>query len=379
MSPSGVASSPAHAALRGLAWLLRSQRSMRFLLPHALWLLLLAPLCIWAYVALRARRHSAVRYSSLVLIREALTQGQRIRPHIPAIVFLAALCACVIAVARPTAMITTPADLRTIILAIDVSLSMAAEDVQPSRLAAAQAAARTFVTSQPRDVRIGVVAFAGNADLVQPPTSDRGKLFAAIDHLELQHSTGIGIGVIASLMTIAPNEGIPWTFDIFGTGRAPVASDPLRLDRSGEGDVPPPQLHAPGSHPSAAIVVLTDGRDTLGPPVSMAAKLAADRGVRVYTVGFGKRDGAFLRTSHQDEGEDVRLDEAALKELAAKTSGEYFHASTAHELKNVYRKLESRIVLERAGMEMTAVATAAAALLLLAAGALSMLWAPRLQ
>ena len=340
---------------------------MRFLLPSALWLLLLLPCLVCAYFVLQRRRKQALRYASLALIRDALTQGHRLRAHLPGLLFLAAIAVSVLAIARPAAVVSTPSHQRTIVLAMDVSLSMAAEDVAPNRLAAAQAAARTFIASQPRDVRIAVVAFAGHADLVQPPTADHAQAIQAIDHLQLQHHTAIGSGVIAALLTIFPDEGFASNWDIFGSGHVPAA-DPIPRKR--EGDAARPQVITPGSHPSAAIVLLTDGRDTFGLPASKVAKFAAERGVRVYTVGFGRPGTTLMDVD--GEAADVSFDESALKTLAAGTRGEYFHASTAHELKNVYRNLSGRVVLTKTGTELSALAAAAAAILMLAAGMLSL-------
>src|SRR6478672_9003469 len=162
---------------------------MHFLAPQFLWLLLLAPVLAAAYLAILRRKRAAVRYASLTLVREALGSAHRYRRHVPPILFLCAMIAIVIAIARPTALITLPSEQRTIVLAIDVSLSMRANDVEPSRIAAAQEAAKAFIEEQPSDVRIGIVSFAGTALLVQAPTQNREELLGAIDRLELQRHT----------------------------------------------------------------------------------------------------------------------------------------------------------------------------------------------
>jgi Ca-activated chloride channel family protein len=263
-----------------------------------------------------------------------------------------------------------PATVRTIILAIDVSMSMAATDVLPSRLASAQAAAKAFVKQQPRDVQIGIVAFAGAADLVQAPTVDREEAFAAIDHLQLEYGTAIGSGIIAALRTLAPDDDIGGEYDIFGMGRSSVAGETVPFDdaRSAQRDV----KAAPGSHPSAAIVLITDGRGNAGPPAATAARLAAERGVRVYTVGFGTAKS----TTVDAEGEvlEAGFDAAALQEIADTTHAAYFHAASAAELRSVYQNLSGRLVHKIDEMEMTAPFTALAAILWLTSAALSMMW-----
>ncbi|MCW5604616.1 MAG: VWA domain-containing protein [Burkholderiales bacterium] len=344
---------------------------MRLVWPQALWLLLALPCLVGAYVAAWRRKRSALRYSSIQLVREAMSVGNRFRPHIPALLFLVALALSVVAIARPAVMITTPSHERTVILAVDVSLSMAQEDVKPSRLAAAQAAARSFIASQPDGARIGVVAFAAYAYLVQPPTTDRAQAIAAIDHLQLQYHTAIGAGLIAALLTIFPDDRFAENYDIFGDGIRPVAGDPLHLDRDFARDALLGARWKPGSHPSAAIVLLTDGRDTTGPSGDMAAKFAAERGVRVYTVGFGKADTAPMADGGAT---DTDFDEAMLKRIAASTRGEYFPAATAKELQKIYHNLQGRIVLRKTGMELSAFFAGAAALLLMVSGVLSLAW-----
>lgn len=344
---------------------------MRFIWTQALWLFLALPCVVGVYIVAWRRRHSALRYPSIRLVREAIDTRNRLRPHIPALFLLGALVLCLIAIARPAAIVTTPSQERTIMLAIDVSLSMAAEDIKPSRLQAAQAAAKAFIASQPADVRIGVVAFAGHAYLMQPPTVDHPKASIAIDRLQLQHNTAVGSGLLAALITLFPDDRFADNYDIFGSGSLPVAGDPLRLDRDQAAAPALDAAPAPGAHPSAAIVILTDGADNAGMPSDKAAQFAAERGVRVYTVGFGKPG-----TTQTLDGKamEVGFDEAALKRIAADTRGEYFSAATAQKLNHVYHDLQSRIVLRKTGMELSALFAAAAAILVLIAGGLSLAW-----
>jgi Ca-activated chloride channel family protein len=303
------------------------------------------------------------------LVRAALDGRNRLRSHVPALCVLGALALCVLAIARPSGMIETPARERTIILAIDVSLSMGADDVKPSRLAAAQAAARSFVAGQPADVRIGIVAFAGHAYLVQPPTVDRKKALDAIGHLYLQPATAIGSGIVGALMTLFPDDRFAENFDIFGAAVQPEVDDRLRYDRDRGAQS---KTAGPGTHPSAAIVLLTDGADTGGIPTDLAAQFAAQRGVRVYTVGFGLAVPA--EKLHDAAAVQSGFDEAALMRIARVTHGEYFPASTAQQLDSIYRQLPGHIVMRTMGTELTAVLAAAAALLALAASALSLAW-----
>jgi Ca-activated chloride channel homolog len=350
---------------------------MSFLAPEYLWFLLAVPALVALYVAVLARRKKgAVRYASLDLVREALGPAQRLRRHIPPALFLLALTATLLAVSRPTAVITLPSEQRTIILAIDVSLSMRATDVEPNRLVAAQEAAKAFIQQQPPDVRLGIVSFAGTALLVQSPTQNREDLLAAIDRLELQRHTAIGSGIIVSLATIFPDAGIDLESMIFGSGSSRDTRRGIAIDQPKKVEekefIPVP----PGSYRSAAIILLSDGRRTTGPDPLEAAKIAADRGVRVFTVGLGNAQGGMANF----EGWSVymRFDEETLRAIADVTRGEYFSASSALELKKVYEALNAKFTMEKKQTEITALVTAAAAILALAAAGLSLLWFNRL-
>ena len=180
---------------------------MNFLSPEFLWLLIAVPVIAGFYLLLlKKRKQAALRYANLEIVKAAIGRGLWWRRHVPPAILLAALGAMLFATARPTAVITLPTQHETVILAMDVSVSMRANDVEPSRIEAAQAAARAFIAQQPRSTRIGVVAFAGSAALVQPPTSNRHDLRAAIDQLQLQHATAVGSGILVSLKAIFPQE-----------------------------------------------------------------------------------------------------------------------------------------------------------------------------
>jgi Ca-activated chloride channel family protein len=342
---------------------------MTFLWPEALWLLLAVPLLVAAYLAiLRRKRKAALRYASLTMVRDAMGAGSRLRRHVPPLLFLLALVIMIVAVARPAAVVRLPSQHETIILAMDVSGSMRAKDVEPDRLTAAQAAAKSFVNDQPRSTRIGIVAFAGTASLVQPPTQSREDLLAAIDRFQLQRATAIGSGILVALKAIFPDVD----FDLRSSN--PRGSMPrFQAQKEPEKTVKPVP---PGSYKSAAIILLTDGQATTGPDPVEAARMAAERGVRVFTVGVGTPNGEIL----VGEGWSmrVRLDEETLKTIASVTQAEYFYAGTAIDLKKIYQALNARFVMEKKETEITAFFAATAALTLLIAGLLSLLWFNRI-
>jgi Ca-activated chloride channel family protein len=347
---------------------------MTFIWPDLLWLLLAVPALVAGYILLvRRRKRVALRYASLSLVREALGPGQSWRRHLPPLLFLLALVAMLLAVARPSAVVTLPSHHDTVILAMDVSGSMRATDVLPNRLVASQAAARAFVAEQPRRTRIGVVAFAGTAAVVQAPTHSREEILAAIDRFQVQRATAIGSAILVSLKVIFPDI----EFDLRSSDPRPDAGKTgVPLASGSEPARPAFQPVPPGSHESAVIILLTDGRTTTGPDPVESARMAAERGVRVYTVGVGTKEGGTL--SYEGWSMRVSLDEDALKAIAATTRGEYYHAGTAADLMKVYQRLNTRVVLERKETEVTALFSAAAALFALASAALSVLWYHRI-
>ena len=346
---------------------------MKLLWPEALWLLLAAPALVGAYVfLLRRKKKDAIRYASLSLVKAAIGPEQRFRRHFPPLLFLLALVASIVAIARPSAVITLPSEQRTIILAIDVSLSMRAADIEPSRLAAAQEAAKAFVQEQPADVRIGIVSFAGTASVVQSPTRNRDDLVAAIDRLQLQRHTAIGSGIIVSLATLLPDAGIDLEPLLFGGRGVRDGGRAVPADKAGKAETKPFTPVPPGSYASGAIILLTDGRRTMGPDPADAARMAAERGVRIYTVGFGTAGGGMADVGGWSVY--MRFDEETLKTVADLTRAEYFYAGSAADLKKVYQQLNTQFVLEKKETEIGALAIAVAAVLALAAAALSVLW-----
>jgi Ca-activated chloride channel homolog len=357
---------------------------MTFLWPELLWLLLAVPTLIGVYVwLLRRKKRLAVRYASLTMLKDALGASGRFRRHVPPLLFLISLTLMLIAVARPAAVVTLPSRHETIILAMDVSGSMRAVDVQPNRLTAAQEAARAFINDQPHNVRIGIVSFAGTAAVVQPPTENREDLLAAIDRFTLQRGTAVGSGILVSLKTIFPEI----EFDLGRTNPRINASDtgkgrPFGRGKGGDKAAAPDKDKdqandaakpvQPGSYESAAIILLTDGQTTTGPDPIEAAKMAADRGVRIYTVGIGTVAGEIIGA--EGWSMRVRLDEEALKQIANTTRGDYFYAGTATDLKKIYEGMSSKMTLKKQQTEITALFVAAAAIFATLAAALSLVW-----
>jgi Ca-activated chloride channel family protein len=350
---------------------------MTFLWPEMLFLLLLVPLLLGLYFWLQKRKkRAAVRYASLAMVREAMGPAQRMRRHIPPLLFLLAMVLMLLAVARPAAVVILPSMNDTVILAIDVSGSMRANDVQPSRLAAAQAAARAFIEDQPPTTRIGVVSFAGTASLVQAPTRTKEDLLAAIDRFQLQRGTAVGSGILISLKALIPEV----EFDLQADNPRPSNRDggARSLDKQPAQQNQAPEFKpvAPGSYSSAVIILLTDGQTTTGPDPIESAKMAAERGVRVFTVGIGTVSGEIL--GEEGWSMRVRLDEDVLKDIAKTTNAQYFYAGTATDLTKIYKSLNSRLVMEKKSTEITALFAAAAALFAMLSAGLSMLWFNRI-
>ena len=340
---------------------------MFFLWPQALWLMLALSLLPAVYLwLLRRRRKAAVRYSSIAMPRAA-TAGRAWRRHVPPALFLVALSTLLLGAARPVARVPLPWARSSIMLAIDVSLSMRVNDVKPSRMAAAQDAAKLFLHELPRDVEVGLVTFAGSSQVAQRATLDRESLVAAIDGVQMQMGTAVGNAIVLCLAELFPDHGIDVGDMTFGS-RRPARS----LD---DKDKPAPKKIepvAPGSYASAAIILLSDGRRTTGIDTLEAAKMAADRGVRIHVIGLGTINGDVATP----EGMPIymQLDEPTLREVARMTEGEYHHAATAETLRGVYEHLGTRMQVVQRETELTGVFALAAAVLMAVAGALSVVW-----
>jgi len=339
---------------------------MSFLWPDNLWWLLALPLLPALYLWLLHRPGKpALRLSSVDLTRRA--SGRAWRRHLPPALLLAAVALLLLGLARPIAPLTLPWANPTIMLAIDVSLSMRVQDVAPTRMVAAQEAARSFLHELPRGIDVGIVTFAGSAQVAQQATLDRPALLGAIDAIQMQRGTAIGSAIVLCLAEMFPEHGIDLTEMNFGPQRqgrsldAPARPAPKAIEPV-----------APGSYGSAAIILLSDGRRTTGVDTLQAAKMAAERGVRIHVVGLGTPDG------HLALGEGMsmylQLDEATLREVARMTGGEYHHAATAEALRGVYLQLGSRLQAQTRETELTALLALLAALLIVAGSALSVLW-----
>lgn len=348
---------------------------MSFLWSFSLYLLFLIPLIIAAYILiLRRRRRFAVRYSSLSLVREAMSHQSWLRRHLPFILFLLALTSLVFALARPVATVMVPSNQATIILAVDVSRSMCSTDIPPNRLEAAKQAALDFVARQERGRLIGVVAFAGFAELVQPPTNDRGLLEDAILNMNPARRTAIGSAILRSLDAISEIDPSIAPGD---TGTIPEGAF-----------TPVPE----GEYAPHIIVLLTDGASNAGPSPLSAAIQAAERGIRVYTIGFGTtRNTSPMNCGYQIQENEAfgggggfgnpfggggggfrrEIDEETLTEIADMTGGTYYAAMSSGELQDVFQNLPTYLVSTRETIEISAFFTAFATLLAVLAMILS--------
>jgi Ca-activated chloride channel family protein len=349
---------------------------MSFSTPLALLLLLLVPLLLGAYLwQLRRKRKHALRYSSVALIKAALPRRPSWHRHVPVALFLASLAALALATARPQMSIEVPLGRTSIILALDVSRSMCATDVEPNRLAIAQEAARTFVEDQVAGTRIGIVAFAGFAELIVPPTTNKDDLTDAIDNLTTSRGTVIGAATMKAVDAIAAvNPDVP----------------PIGADAVASGGV------APGEYVPDIVVLLTDGANTRGIEPVEAAQHAADRGVRVYTIGFGTTNPTAMVCTREQLGADVLfeggfsggggggppgnfrqflvIDEPTLRSVADLTGGAFYRAEDANQLREVFAGLPNQIELQQQDREITVGFAIGAAVLIAAAMVLALRW-----
>jgi Ca-activated chloride channel homolog len=335
---------------------------MSFTWPYMLFLLLMVPVLVAVYVLMqRRRRRYAVRYASLSLVKEALGRGPGVRRHIPPALFLFSLTILIIAFARPQSVVTLPENEGTVILTIDTSGSMAADDVKPNRMEAAKAAARAFVERQPPSVQIGVVSFSDNAFMVQSPTTNQDAVIAAINRLQPQRGTAIGRGIITSLNAIAEQGGTEGP----STNGSPLPSP-----------TPTPTAVPAGTFAPAIVILLTDGENNQWPDPLDVIQTAVQRGIRVYTVGLGSTEGSVLHISGRSIR--TRLDESTLRQIAQVTNGIYYNASNESDLRSIYENLDTRLVMKTQKTEITAIFTGIGILFALFAATLSLLWFNRL-
>ncbi len=328
--------------------------------PGMLIFLLVVPLFARIYWGQQRRRQRLLEsYGSLGLAQSARGRAVGMRRHVPIALFLAGLAILLFSLARPQASLSLPRIEGNVLLAFDVSGSMAATDFQPTRMEAAKAAARAFVEKQPATVKIGVVAFSDNGYSVQGPTGDQEAVLTAIDRLKPQRSTALAYGILASLNTLASGAGV-----------APVTEN---AQPDGSLQVPdiPPEV---GS--SSVIILLSDGENTTNPDPLEIAQKASELNVRIYTIGIGSPQGTDL----QVEGYTVHtsLNEAMLQKIAQITSGAYYSAANAEDLLNVYDSIVPQLVVKPEKIEITAVLAGLGTLILLVGGVFSLLWFGRL-
>jgi Ca-activated chloride channel homolog len=337
---------------------------MTLIWPPMLLLLLLIPAGIWLYREIgRRRRRRAGLLGGLSTERAGGVRPVPRRAMIPGALVVIGLAVLLVAMTRPQATVGLPVQKGTVVLAFDVSGSMAATDLQPTRMAAAKAAATDFVDRQPSGIAIGVVAFSDSGLSVQVPTDDQAAVLAAIDRLTPERGTSLAQGIGAALTAIQVAESGGAT-DYY-TNRSPAP-----------GPTPTPAPVAPGSHASAVIVLLTDGENNENPDPIAAAQAAADAGVRIDTVGIGSEAGADLDldgfTVH------TQLDAALLQQIADMTTGSYYAADTADQLHAVYENLQPRLVISPQPIELTAALAGLGLLLLVVGAATSFVWLGRL-
>lgn len=337
---------------------------MTFIWPAMLLLLALIPAGVWLSGALeRRRRHRAAAQGGLGLARGVVRRPGGLRRRFPAALFLAGFAVMTIALARPQGVVSLPREEGTVILAFDVSGSMAADDLKPTRMEAAKVAAQDFVQRQPRSVVIGVVAFSDAGLAVQAPTSDQAAVLAAINRLAPERGTSLGQGILASLRTIALAESPP--AQNYYSNRSPAPAP-----------TPTPTPVPAGTHTSAVIVLLTDGENNETPDPASAAQAAADQGVRIFTVGLGSTAGTTLDLNGFQV--HTQLNEPLLQQVAAVTQGAYFRAEDAQQLRSIYDNLDTRLVVEPQKIEITSLFAGASILILVVGSLSSLLWLGRL-
>lgn len=347
---------------------------MEFIWWPVFYLFALIPILIIGYVLiLRRRKPYAVRFSSLSLVRDALPKRASWKRHLPFALFLLALSSLIMAMTRPTSTVTLPSTNSTIILAIDVSRSMCSTDIAPNRLESAKAAAMQFIKVQDSDTQIGIVVFAGFAAIAQPPTTDRALLEATIQNIATARRTAIGEGILMSINAIS---------EIDDSVVSPYSSVPVVALPEGE-------------YVPAIIVLLTDGVTTTGIDPISAAEMAKDRGIRVYTIGFGTTNNSspmncnpyapqfvdpFGGQQFSGGGGNFRreIDEATLKQVAEMTGGAYHLAESSTELQEVFDSLPTQLFTVTETTEISVIFAAIAAFLIVLAILLSLRWNPLL-
>ena len=315
--------------------------------PWALFGLLALPLVVVAYRRLlrqQAERRADLARQGLVV---STRRADRWR-HVAPVLLVAALAVMLLALSRPVAAVAEPRREGTVVLAFDVSTSMAAKDMQPSRLDAAKAAAKGFVEKQPSTVKVGVVAFGGNGIIAQQPTTDKDQVLASVNRLTPQGETSLGRGILTSLSAIAGKPIVSNGDSEQGGGETPI-----------------------GYYGGTAIVLLTDGENTSGPEPANLADLASAAGVKIYTIGLGSAAGTVLEIGGFSIA--THLDEDSLKQIAQISGGTYYNATDATSLSQVYDSVQLNWVSRSVPHEVTSLVAGIATLLLLAGAVVSVL------
>lgn len=315
----------------------------------------LVPLIIGGYGWLVRRREAArADLGPLGLVQNTSGRALGWRRHLPVAFFLSGLAVLLFGLSRPELPVELPRVEGTVILALDVSSSMAAEDLEPTRMEAAKAAAQRFIENQPPTIQIGVVAFSNGGLVVQPPTDDRAALLETINRLSPQGGTSLGQGIFNALNAIA-GEAIP--------------IDPAAI----EAGTPLPDI---GDFSSAVVLLLTDGENTASPDPLEIAQLAAQAGVRIYPVGIGSPDGVVLEV----DGFNVltQLNESALQEIASVSNGAYYRAADEQALQEIYQNVDLRLAISGEKVEVTGILAGVSVLFFLIGGAFSLVWFGRL-
>jgi len=350
---------------------------MNFLAPELLLGLLLVPIAIGFYLwAQRRRSRYAVRFTNLDLLANIAPRRPAWRRHVPPVLYLGAIAALLIGLARPTMVLATPREDATILLAMDVSGSMRAADVSPTRLDAAKVAAISFIDQLPAGVRVGIVSFASRTNTLVAPTADRTQLRNAIDGLRPQDGTAMG-DALMQVLDIAD------TIRTDGAAKADGASSasPNASNTPGASSAPDASVDQPSGQPLVAAILLSDGKNSVGDSEPLdAAKRAATMGVPIYTIGLGTPQGQIQMNDQfgQPVTLDVPPDTATLTQIAKITGAKSFDAPTAEDLKAVYANLESRVGYVETTQEVTVALVAAGLILVVIGAGASALWFGRL-
>jgi len=331
---------------------------MSFIWPALLLTLFCVPLLVLLYLRIqKQRRNFAAKYGSLGLVHDTKGGRSGSRRHIPALIFLSGITILLVSMARPQATVSLPRLEGTVILTFDVSGSMSADDLKPTRMEAAKTAALDFVDNQPSSVFIGVVAFSDGGLSVQSPTDNREETIATIERLVPRRGTSLGNGILVALNAIAINAGDP-----------PI----LKTSNLSTGESAAPLPAPQGWYPSAVIVLLTDGENNQDPDPLLATDLAADLGVRIYTIGIGTPAGTLITV----EGFTVfsQLNEPMLQYISDTTGGVYYSAANENDLRRIYNELEPKLSIRSEELEVTSIFAGIGFLIFLIGGALSLLW-----